>query len=88
MLMVQAKLAICNAHIHHHLNYAIPVWGSMLSKNKLDKLFKVQKKCMRSISTVGNTVHTNPIFKRLKILKLTQMIDLELYKLGFKICKK
>ena len=31
------------------------------------------------------TAHTNPIFKRLKILKLAQMIDLELYKLGFKI---
>ena len=43
---------------------------------------------MRSISNVGKTAHTDSIFKRLKILKLTQMIDLELYKLGFKICNK
>ena len=62
--------------------------GKHVIKNKLDKLFKVQKECMRSISNVGKMAHTHPIFKRLKILKLTQMIDLELYKLGFKIYKK
>ena len=56
-------------------------------KNKLDKLFKVQKECMRPILNVGKTAHTDPVFKRLKILKVTQMIDLELYKLGFKIYK-
>ena len=76
MLMEQAKLAIHYAHIHSHLNYVILVWGSMLSKNKLDKLFKVQKECMGSISNVGKTAHTEPIFKILKILKLNQMIDL------------
>ena len=87
MLTVLAKLAIYYAHIHSHLNYAILVWGSMLSKNKLDKLFKVQNESMRTISNVGKTAHIDPIFKRLKILKLTQMIDLELYELGFKIYK-
>ena len=84
--MVQPKLAIY--YIHIHLNYVILVWGSMLLKNKLDRLFKVQKICMMSISNFGKTAHTDPIFKRLKILKLTQMIDIELYKLGFKIYKK
>ena len=59
--MVQAKLTIYCAHIHSHLNYVILVWGSMLSKNKLGKLFKVQKECMRSISNVGKTAHTDPI---------------------------
>ena len=88
MLMVQAKLAIYYAHIHSHQNYVILVWGSMLSKNRLDRLLKVQKECMRSISNVGKTAHTDPVFKTLKILKLTQMIDLELYKWGFKIYKK
>ena len=88
MLMVQAKLAIYYAHIYSHLNYVILVWRSMLLKNKLDKLFKAQKECMRSILNVGKTAHTDPIFKRIKILKLTQMIDLELYKWGFKIYKK
>ena len=62
--------------------------GKHVIKNKLDNLFKGQKECMRSISNVGKTAHTDQIFKRLKILKLTQMIDLELYKLGFKIYKK
>ena len=63
-------------HIYSHLNYVKLVWGSMLSKNKLDKLFRVQKECMRSILNVGKTACPNPIFKRLKILKLTQMIHL------------
>ena len=80
ILMVPAKLAIYFAHIQSHVNYAILVWKSMLSKNKLEKLFKVQKECMRCILNVGKTAHTDPIFKRLKILKLTQMIDLDLYK--------
>ena len=59
----------------------------MLSTNELGKLFKVQKECMRSILNVGKTAHTDPRFKKLKILKLNQMIDLELYKLGFKTYK-
>ena len=62
--------------------------GKHVIKNKLDKLFKVQKECMRSISNVGKTAHTYPIFKRLKILNLTQMLDLELHKLVFKLYKK
>ena len=44
MLTVQSKLPINYAHIHSHLNYAMLVWGSMLLKNKLEKLFKVQKR--------------------------------------------
>ena len=57
-------------------------------KMNLTNYSKVQKECMRSISNVGKTAHTDPIFKRLKILKLTPMIDLELYKLEFKMYKK
>ena len=62
--------------------------GKHVIKNKLDKLFKVQRECMRSMSNVGKAAHTNAIFKGLKILKLTQMIDLELYKLVFQRYKK
>ena len=37
---------------------------------------------------IGKTAHTYPIFKRLNTLKLIQMKYLELYRMGFKICKK
>ena len=87
MLMVQGKLAIYYAYMYSHLNYVILVWGSMLSKIKLDKLFKVQKECMRFISNVEKTAQNDPIFNRLKTLKLTQMIDLELHKLNSKYIK-
>lgn len=70
--------------VHCHLTYGLSVWGPMANKSQLRKLFILQKKCVRFIANEAYNAHTNPIFKKLKILKLEDMIDLELSKVGYK----
>ena len=44
------KKDIYYAHIYSHISYAIPIWGSMLSHTMTEKLFKLQKECVRLIT--------------------------------------
>ena len=61
------------ALIQPYLIYCIPLWGSSLSSEKMNKLFVLQKKCVRIVA--GKTAkengifkHTKPIFRSLNIL--------------------
>ena len=40
-LSIMAKVSIYNAHICSHLTYTKVVWGSMLTDNKIEKLYKI-----------------------------------------------
>ena len=57
------KLSIYYAHIYSHLTYTIVVQGSMLTDNKIKKLYKIQKECVRYIANANETTHTGPLFK-------------------------
>jgi hypothetical protein len=61
------------ALIHSHLNYC-PIILNCLTKTKLSKLAKVQKKAIRIISKSTYNAHTAPIFQQLKILPLNLII--------------
>ena len=67
-------------HIYIHLTYTIIVWGSMLTDSKIKKLYKLQKECVRYIANPSKTAHTDPLFKNFKILKMKDIIQLELLK--------
>ena len=78
--------AIYFSHFHSHLQYGLLTWGSTTSKKCVNELFKLQKACVKLI--VRNT--NKPIdemFCDLKILKITEMIQLELAKFGCDITK-
>ena len=62
-----------------HLNYGILVWGF-----DLDRLFKLQKKAIRIITGSKYNAHTEPLFKSLKTLKLTDIFRLNILKFYFK----
>ena len=70
------------AHVYSHLSYCISIWGSMTSARQISKLKQQQDKCMRLID---GTLTTNQVYVKYKILKLDQVIDLELCKMGFKL---
>ena len=48
-----------------HLNYGILIWG-----HNTDFLFKLQKKALRTITNSKYNAHTDPLFKKLNLLKI------------------
>ena len=73
------------SHIHSHLVYRVKAWGPSLSAESLDMLIKQQNKCIRHMD---QSKPTNQVYKDLRILKLSDMIKLELCKLGYQLCYK
>ena len=67
---------------YSHLSYCIVLWGSMLTNEHLQKLKVLQNNCVRLLD-ISNVV--DEIFKKHKILKLDQSVDLEQTKLGYKL---
>ena len=58
-----------------HLNFGILLWGC--AKNKfIKKLENLQKKCIRNVYLSKYKAHTQPIFKKLSILNLSDKITL------------
>jgi len=61
------------ALIQPYLLYCIALWGSSFNSDKLNKLFILQKKCVRIVAgkttkVNGIFAHTKPIFRSLNIL--------------------
>jgi hypothetical protein len=73
---------------HCHLIYAVEIWGSA-NLASLNKIFKKQKAAVRIISNSKYNSHTEPIFKKLEILKFHDIIDQSKIKFMFSvICNK
>lgn len=58
--------------IYSYLTYCIEVWGNA-SNVYMDPLFKIQKKAVRIIVTAPYRSPSDPIFRELQILKLSQI---------------
>ena len=85
LLNRKCMLNIYYAHIYSHLTYNLSIWGSRVLKKNIDKVFMQQKTCVRTIVGANMNAHTYPIFNELKIYKISEMINLELLKLGHKV---
>ena len=60
-----------------YINYGILIWGNTC-KVYLDKLIKLQKWAIRTISNSHYRSHTQPLFAKHNILKVNDMYSLEL----------
>ena len=78
MLDVSTKRILYFAHIQSHLCYGISLWGNMISKTTINKLQKIQDRC---IALIEKRAHA----KQLNILDLPSLIVLENMKFGFKV---
>ena len=65
-----------------HVNYGILLWG-----HEATRIYKLQKKAIRTISKSKYNVHTEPIFKKLQFLKLNDIFKLQQLKLYYKLIK-
>ena len=73
------------AQIQSHLNYGLILWGNMATCDALNKIRTLQNKCMKMLQ-IGRT--PLQMYKDLRLLDLSQLIDLENNKLAYKIYHK
>ena len=63
-----------NTLIQPYFNFCILVWGATISEG--NPLYLLQKKALRLISNLNYITHTEPICKKLRLLKLTKMFSI------------
>ena len=68
---------------HCHLIYGIILWGPLMLAKNYNKLVKSQKKVLRIMNNSKINTSSNPIFKKFGILKLDDVLNLELLKLMY-----
>ena len=89
MLDEKSLMTIYNVHIYSYLSYlSLVVWGSMLSAESRDKLYKAQKVCIRIVAKLKPRDSLHGVFPALRVIPFPDLIQLELTKLGFKVSNK
>ena len=76
------KRLVYYSHIASHLQYGMLLWGNNASKEQLNKLQKLQTKCLELVQC--NKAKSN-LNKTLGILSIGDMIKLENMKFGYKL---
>ena len=67
-------LMLYNSIFHCHLLYAIQIWSCSKS-GPINELFKMQKAAIRIIAGSSYNSHTEPLFKKLQVLPLPDLIS-------------
>ena len=73
------------AHCFSRLNYGINVWFPLIKERQRQKLNILQKRLMRSVCCERMRTHCMPLFKKEKILILSDMVFIENAKLMYMI---
>ena len=73
------KLVLYNSLILPHINYGILSWGF-----KHERILKLQKKATRIITLSKYNAHTEPLFKYLKLIKVTDIKRVQELKFYYK----
>ncbi len=71
-LPIQTKVLKYNSLVLSHLNFGILIWGY-----NCEKVSKLQKKVIRILSVSKYNAHTEPLFKNLKLLKISDILKLQ-----------
>ena len=78
----ETKKLVYYAHIASHIQYGLLLWGSSASGDQLDKIQKLQNKCIKQIHLKQTT---DNIAQSLGILSIDKMIRLENMKFRYKL---
>lgn len=71
---IYALKNIYNALILPHLNYGLIIWGK-----ECGKLLKLQKRAVRIITSSKYNAHSSPLFRKLELLKVHDLCELQNY---------
>ena len=66
-----------------HLHYCLPCWDSIIKEN--DLLHIMQKRVLKTITNSNFIAHTEPLFIELKLLKITDMYVIAIWKFYHKL---
>ena len=83
LLSKRAMKLLYFGQIHSHLCYGLGVWGPMLTKGQITELTGIQRKCLRQIDNSTTVVE---VYRKLNILTVGQLIELEQSRMGYKLC--
>ena len=72
-LPINIRKNIYNSLVRSHLEFGVLAWGNALP-SKLKRITSIQKKCIRNIAGKDLRSHTDPLFKKLNILKFQDLI--------------
>ena len=78
-LPLRTKVLLYSSLILLHINFCILAWG-----HKCERIIKLQKKVLRIITLSKYNSHTEPIFKKLKLLKVSDILKLQELKFYYK----
>ena len=69
----KSLLLLFNSVFHCHLLYAVQIWSCSRS-SQVNDIFKMQKKAIRIVAGMSYNSHTEPLFKKLQVLPLPDLI--------------
>ncbi len=75
------------SYIHNNFTYGISVWGPLISKSSLKRIRILQKKALRTIDHARYNACTVDLCKKLNVLLIDDIIDMEVTKLSYKYVK-
>ena len=76
---------IYHSHLGSHIQYGIILWGNGATKTQINKIQKIQNKCIKYITNKNSVAQLN---KDLKILTIEQQVELANYKFGYKLLNR
>ena len=79
VLSQQIKTLLYNSLIVPHINYCIMAWGF-----HTNRIIKLQKKALRIITLSNYNSHTEPLHKKLSMLKVDDILKLQQLKFYYK----
>ena len=83
LIPTNTKKLIYRAHIGSHLHYGILLWGNGATNEQLNKLQKIQNKCLSHIT--GKRINSTSTNKELNILTVEDLVELANQKFGYKL---
>jgi hypothetical protein len=86
ILATDPLLTLYYSLIYPYIDYGITLWGTT-HKTYVQRIFTLQKKAVRIIAGAKYNEHTDPLFKRLKILKLNDIYEVKISKYMFEFNK-
>ena len=88
LLSTECLWSIYYAYVYSHLAYGLLVWGPIALKKAMKDLAQIQDACMQIICKKSKTANVILLYGELKMLRLPEMITLELAKYSHKITHK
>ena len=88
LLSTECLRSIYYAHVYSHLVHGLLVWGPLALQKAIKDLAQIQNACIRIICKKSKPTNVIQLYRELKMLRLPEMIILELAKYSHKIIHK